>query len=97
MTILLLRTEQNGTKRNENGTIGKKEREQNDLAEGPCSRTERNNFKKVETCPALVIALANSCIFKSKTKIFIRLKILRKKYNSWIKYVTMLNLDIFPS
>ena len=38
---------------NENGTILKKERERNDLAEGPRSRTERNNFKKVETCPAL--------------------------------------------
>ena len=29
------------------------EQERNDLAEGPRSRTERNNFKKVGTCPAL--------------------------------------------
>ena len=35
--------------------IGKKEREQNDLAEGPRSRTEQNDFKKVRTCPALLI------------------------------------------
>ena len=47
-TILLLRTEWN-----KNGTIKKEERERNDLAEGPRSRTERNNFKKVGTCPAL--------------------------------------------
>ena len=39
--------------RNENGTIEKKEQERNDLAEGPHSRTERNDFKKVGTCPAL--------------------------------------------
>ena len=38
---------QNGTERD--GT----ERERNDLAEGPRSRTERNDFKKVGTCPAL--------------------------------------------
>ena len=44
---------QNRTERNENGTIEKKERERNDLAEGPRSRTERNNLKKVGTCPAL--------------------------------------------
>ena len=37
---------QNGTERNENGTIKKEEREWNDLAEGPRSRTERNDFKK---------------------------------------------------
>ena len=36
---------QNGTERNENGTI-KKEREWNNLAEGPRSRTERNDLKK---------------------------------------------------
>ena len=47
-TVLQLRTE-----RNENGTIKKKERERNDLAEGPRSRTERNDFKKVGSCPAL--------------------------------------------
>ena len=39
---------------NENGTIEKKEREWNYLAEGPRSRTERNDFKKVGTCPALI-------------------------------------------
>ena len=41
-----------------NGTrterLNKKERERNDLAEGPRSRAERNDFKKVGTCPALV-------------------------------------------
>ena len=35
----------------------KKERERNDIAEGPRSRTERNDFKKVGTCPALVLLL----------------------------------------
>ena len=44
---------QNGTERNVNGTIEKKERERKDLAEGPHSRTEQNDFKKVGTCPAL--------------------------------------------
>ena len=43
---------QNGTERNDNGII-KKERERNNLAEGPRSRTKRNDFKKVGTCPAL--------------------------------------------
>ena len=52
--VLLLRTERNGTERNENGTIKKKEQERNDQAEAPRSRTERNDFKKVGTCPALV-------------------------------------------
>ena len=56
MTVLLLRTEPSGTL---NGTrterLKKKERERNDLAEGPCSRTERNDFKKVGTCPALPV------------------------------------------
>ena len=33
----------------------KKERERNDLAEGPRSRTERNDFKKFGTCPALIV------------------------------------------
>ena len=51
-TVLLLKTERNETERN--GTIQKKERERNDLAEGLCSRTARNDFKKVGTCPALV-------------------------------------------
>ena len=31
--------------------IGNKEREQNDLAEGPRSRTEQNDFKKSERAP----------------------------------------------
>jgi len=52
-TVLLLRTEQNGTERNKNGTIKKEEQEPNDLAEGPRSRTEQNDFKKVGMCPAL--------------------------------------------
>ena len=42
---------QNGTERN--WTIQKKEQEWNDLAEGPRSRTEWKDFKKVRTCPAL--------------------------------------------
>ena len=42
--------EQDGTKRND---TRKKEGERNDLAEGPHSRTEWNNFKKGGTCPAL--------------------------------------------
>ena len=37
-----------------NGSIKKEERERNDLAEGPRSRTELNDFKKVGTCPALI-------------------------------------------
>ena len=49
----------NGTGRNGTGQNGteqykKKDRERNDLAEGPRSRAERNDFKKVGTCPALV-------------------------------------------
>ena len=43
MTILLLRTERNGTEQNENGTrtkrLKKKKQEWNNLAEGPRSRT----------------------------------------------------------
>ena len=31
----------------------KEERERNNLAEGPRSRAERNDLKKVGTCPAL--------------------------------------------
>ena len=52
MTILLLRTERNGTERNENGTIEKKEREQNNLAEGPHFRKERNHLKKRQNVPS---------------------------------------------
>ena len=40
-TVHLLRTERNDKK---------EERERNDLAEGPCSRMERNDFKKFGTC-----------------------------------------------
>ena len=48
-------TGQNGTGRNGTRTerLKKKEQERNDLDEGPCSRMERNDFKKVGTCPAL--------------------------------------------
>ena len=46
-------TERDGTERERND-LKKKERERNDLAEGPRSRTERNDFKKVGTCPALI-------------------------------------------
>ena len=45
-------TEWDGTEREKNNK--KEERERNDLADGPRSRTERNNFKKVGTCPALL-------------------------------------------
>ena len=33
--------------------LKKNERERNDVAGGPSSRTERNDFKNVRTCPAL--------------------------------------------
>ena len=51
--------EQNGTRteRNENGTM-KKKRERTNLAEDPRSRTERNDLKKVGTCPALQMTRA---------------------------------------
>ena len=42
---------QNGTERNDNGII-KKERERNNLAEGPRSRTERNDLKKSRNVPS---------------------------------------------
>ena len=42
--------ERDGTERND---IRKKEQERNNLAEGPRSRTERNDLKKVGMCPAL--------------------------------------------
>ena len=47
-------TEWDGTEREQNDK--KEEQEWNNLAEGPCSRTERNDFKKVGTCPALLVA-----------------------------------------
>ena len=67
----------NGTEWDEKGTIEKKEREQNDLAEGPCSRTERNDFKKVKTMPyvfyrinkeedIVVFLLLTSCPFNRR-------------------------------
>jgi len=46
-------SEQNGSGQNGTERYKKKEQERNDLAEGPRSRTERNDFKKVGTCPAL--------------------------------------------
>ena len=44
--------ERNGTERGWNDWK-KNERKRNDLAGGPRSRTERNDLKKVGTCPAL--------------------------------------------
>ena len=44
-------TERDGTKRERKDK--KEEGERNDISEGPRSRTERNDFKKVGTCPAL--------------------------------------------
>ena len=46
----------NGTGRNGTRTeqLKKKKREQNDQAEGLCSRTERKDFKNVGACPALI-------------------------------------------
>ena len=38
---------------NKNRTIGKKEREMNNLPEGPHFRTERKDLKKVQKWPAL--------------------------------------------
>jgi len=38
--------------RNENRTVVKKEREQNDLDEGPFSRTERNDLQKCQNVPS---------------------------------------------
>ena len=62
-TVLQLRTERNGTERDgtrtERERNDKKEQERIDLAEGPRSRTERNYFKKVGTCPALVYSPFN--------------------------------------
>ena len=46
-TILLLRTELNGTERNKNGTIKKVERERKDLAKGPRSRTISKKLEPV--------------------------------------------------
>ena len=60
MTVLLLRTKRNGTERNKSGKIEKKERERKDL-EGPRSRTERNDLKKVGTCPALPVHQRTFC------------------------------------
>ena len=64
-TVLQIRNAKNGTERGDrfstqngterNGTRTERfKKKRNDLAEGPCSRTERNDFKKVGTCPALV-------------------------------------------
>ena len=40
----------------------KKERERKDLAEGPRSRTERNDLKKVGTCPALLASIEDKMV-----------------------------------
>ena len=52
MTVLLLRTERDGTERERNDWKNRNQ-ERKDLAEDPGSRTERNDIKKVGTCPAL--------------------------------------------
>ena len=44
-----LRTQKNETEWNVDGTIGKRT---NDLAEGPRSRTKRNNLKKSRNVPS---------------------------------------------
>ena len=84
--ILRLRTErngmgQNGTRRNGARTewLRKKEQEQNNLAEGPCSRTERNNFKKFGTmgCCCKIFPhqiIKNGIIYVLGIKIFQNLK-----------------------
>ena len=41
--------------------IEKKKQDRNDLAEGPRNRTERNNFNKVGTCPALDLIKVGTC------------------------------------
>ena len=46
MIVLRLRTEWNGM---ESDNWGKKEQEQNDLAEGPCFKTE---FQKIRNVPS---------------------------------------------
>ena len=50
--------ERDGTEQERNDK--KEERERNDLAEGPRSRMERNDFKKVGTCPALLLTRTQS-------------------------------------
>jgi len=57
----LTKREQNRTEQNKNGKIRKKGMRRNDLAEGPRSRTELNDFKKVGTCPALETGMDRSC------------------------------------
>ena len=61
-TVFLLRTERNGTEWNVMERYKKRERERNDLAEGPRSRTERNDFKKSERAQPYV-SLFVSCRF----------------------------------
>ena len=48
---------QNGTEREQN--YKKEEQERNDLAEGPCSRTERNNLKKIRNVPSPTRGIKN--------------------------------------
>ena len=47
--------------------LKKKEQEQNDLAESPCSGTERNDLKKVGTCLVLTEATDLKTIFLKST------------------------------
>ena len=62
-TVLQIRNAKNGTEQGDHFSTKNRternrtraERERNDLAEGPRSRTERNDFKKVGTCPALIL------------------------------------------
>ena len=46
-------SEQNGMRTGWERNDWKKERERNAVAEGPCSRMERNDLKKVGMCQAL--------------------------------------------
>ena len=69
---ILLRAERNRTKRERNDW--KKERERNDLATGPCSRTERNDLKKVGTCPALLTVPLINCYVYS---VLIRIRVIK--------------------
>ena len=65
-TVFLLRTKRNGTRTER---FKKKERKRNDSVEGPRSRTERNDFKKVGTCPALdnkVVSHDNKMLINSR-------------------------------
>ena len=63
------RTEQNRTERNGTWNNWKKnEQERNDLAGVPRSRTERNDFKKVETIPS------RKCMLEQRVNLNILMK-----------------------